>query len=186
MKASNSWDGKYGEYLRKGMRNSTHIVVPLGVSETKQGLLQDRYSPSRDAALDVGRRAQAPISPMRALSRRTDLSSAPPRARAGLGKKVAIFARLSLGEEIRSISGTPTWLMFFLDRLMDLRPEHLRRIQAFYPKLELIAHGGVGFAPYRHRFEELLEGSRVSSGKSIPRAKASSRSPMSRRTPACA
>ena len=35
------------------MRNSTHIVVPLGVSETKQGLLQDRYSPGRDAALDV-------------------------------------------------------------------------------------------------------------------------------------
>ena len=29
------------------MRNSTHIVVPLGVSETKQGLLQDRYSPVR-------------------------------------------------------------------------------------------------------------------------------------------
>jgi hypothetical protein len=27
------------------MRNSTHIVVRLGVSETKQGLLQDRYSP---------------------------------------------------------------------------------------------------------------------------------------------
>ena len=76
-------------------------------------------------------------------------------------KKVAIFARLSLGEEIRSISGTPTWLMFFLDRLMDLRPEYLRRIQAFYPKLELIVHGGVGFAPYRHRFEELLEGSRA-------------------------
>ena len=45
MKASNSSDGKYDEYLRKGMRNSTHIVVPLGVSETKQGLLQDRYSP---------------------------------------------------------------------------------------------------------------------------------------------
>ena len=27
------------------MRNSIHIVVPLGVSNTKQGLLQDRYSP---------------------------------------------------------------------------------------------------------------------------------------------
>jgi hypothetical protein len=51
--------------------------------------------------------------------------------------------------------------MLFLDRLMDLRPEYLRRIQAFYPKLELIVHGGVGFAPYRHRFEELLEGSRA-------------------------
>ena len=53
MKASNSSDGKYDEYLRKGMRNSTHIVVPLGVSETKQGLLQDRYSPGRDAALVI-------------------------------------------------------------------------------------------------------------------------------------
>jgi hypothetical protein len=45
VKASNSSDGKYDEYLRKGMCKSTHIVVPWGVSETKQGLLQDRYNP---------------------------------------------------------------------------------------------------------------------------------------------
>ena len=29
----------------RAMRNSTHIVMPLGVSETKHGLLQDRYRP---------------------------------------------------------------------------------------------------------------------------------------------
>lgn len=71
-------------------------------------------------------------------------------------KKVAILAEASLAEDIRAISGTPTWLLFFFDRLMDRHPQRPRRIQSFYPNLELIVHGGVGLAPYRSRFQELL------------------------------
>jgi hypothetical protein len=72
-------------------------------------------------------------------------------------KKIAILAETSLAEDIRAISGTPTWLLFFFDRLMDRHPQRPRRIQSFYPNLELIVHGGVGFAPYRSRFQELLQ-----------------------------
>jgi hypothetical protein len=37
-----------------------------------------------------------------------------------------------------------------------------------YPNLELVAHGGVNFAPYRKQFEELLEGSRAETREVYP------------------
>jgi hypothetical protein len=76
-------------------------------------------------------------------------------------KKVRRMAPASLEADIRSISGTPSWLLYFFDELMRLAPERPRRLDAFYPGLELVVHGGVNFSPYRHRFEELLEGSRA-------------------------
>lgn len=76
-------------------------------------------------------------------------------------RKIATIAPASLREDIRSISGTPSWLLFFFDVLMSLRPECPRRLAAFYPNLELVVHGGTSFAPYGRRFHELLEGSRA-------------------------
>lgn len=74
-------------------------------------------------------------------------------------KKVRIMAPVSLKADIRSISGTPSWMLYFFDALMNLHPERPRRLAAFYPKLELVVLGGVASGPYRHRFKELLEGS---------------------------
>ena len=36
-------------------------------------------------------------------------------------EKIERIARLSLNEEIRSISGTPNWLLMFFDKLAELR-----------------------------------------------------------------
>jgi hypothetical protein len=86
----------------------------------------------------------------------------PPRRLALIGDweaKVADLAPRSLGEDIRSISGTPSWLLLFFDRLAALRPERAPLLASWYPRLEMIAHGGVAFAPYRRRFAALLEGS---------------------------
>ena len=74
-------------------------------------------------------------------------------------EKIDKLARLSLAQDIRSISGTPSWLLMFFDKLAELRPGSGRGAIGFYPDLELLVHGGVNFAPYRRRFEELLEGS---------------------------
>lgn len=76
-------------------------------------------------------------------------------------KKVAIIARGIVAEDIRSISGTPSWLLVFFERLFAMYPEREKRLAAFFPKLELIIHGGVNFAPYRASFTALLEGSRA-------------------------
>ncbi|HXJ00227.1 MAG TPA: GH3 auxin-responsive promoter family protein [Micropepsaceae bacterium] len=74
-------------------------------------------------------------------------------------KKIDALSHGVLGEDIRSISGTPSWLLIFFERLFALKPEREPRLAAFFPHLELVAHGGVNFAPYRQQFETLLQGS---------------------------
>ncbi len=73
-------------------------------------------------------------------------------------EKIAKLAPGSLGRDIRAISGTPSWLLVFFDKLAELRPGAERRLVDFYPNLELLIHGGVNWAPYRKTFAELLEG----------------------------
>ena len=76
-------------------------------------------------------------------------------------EKIDKIARLSLKENIRAISGTPSWLLIFLDKLAELHPEAKQRLVNYYPQLELLVHGGINFKPYAKRFSELLEGSRA-------------------------
>jgi hypothetical protein len=75
--------------------------------------------------------------------------------------KMARLADTAPGANIRSISGTPSWLLLFFDELARRHPERGERLADFFPDLELVVHGGVNFAPYRARFAEWLEGSRA-------------------------
>lgn len=70
--------------------------------------------------------------------------------------KIARMAPLSLRRDIRSISGTPSWLLLYFDHLAALRPGLPRRLAAYWPNLELLIHGGVNFAPYRPLFADWL------------------------------
>jgi hypothetical protein len=74
-------------------------------------------------------------------------------------QKIERLATACLGQDIRTITGTPSWLLIFFERLFALRPEWSGQLSRFFPNLELLVHGGVNFAPYRERFEELLAGS---------------------------
>lgn len=74
-------------------------------------------------------------------------------------EKLDRMARLSLQRRIRGLSGAPGWQLVLFDKLASLAPGGSDRVAEFYPQLELLVHGGVGFAPYRQRFEALLEGS---------------------------
>lgn len=76
-------------------------------------------------------------------------------------KKIATLARLSLDADIRSLGGTPSWVLLLFDRLAALRPDMPRRVASWYPRLEMFVHGGVDFSPYRARFAELFAGSSV-------------------------
>ena len=76
-------------------------------------------------------------------------------------RKVEAIAVSILREDIRAISGTPSWLLLLFDRLDALNPEAGGRLGAHFPRLEMLVHGGVNFAPYRKRFARLLEDSRA-------------------------
>ncbi|WP_448188264.1 GH3 family domain-containing protein [Azospirillum sp. sgz301742] len=76
-------------------------------------------------------------------------------------RKVDILGRRSLEADIRTIGGTTSWLLLFLDRLAELFPDRPQSVASFYPNLDLVAHGGVAFEPYRARFQAWLAGSRA-------------------------
>lgn len=83
-------------------------------------------------------------------------------------EKTQRLAPASLEADLRTLGGTPSWLLLFLERLAGLRPEAGRRLAALYPNLELIVHGGVNFAPYRPIFRSWLAGSRAETREVYP------------------
>ena len=88
----------------------------------------------------------------------------PPPDIARLGdwtEKMARLAEAAPAANIRSISGTPSWLLLLFDELTRRHPGRGHRLVDFFPDLELVVHGGVNFAPYRARFAEWLEGGRA-------------------------
>ena len=74
-------------------------------------------------------------------------------------EKIDRFAERSLDEEISAIAGTPSWLLIFFERLAGIAGSRSGRIADIWPRLEMLSHGGVAWAPYRDRFAALLEGS---------------------------
>jgi hypothetical protein len=76
-------------------------------------------------------------------------------------EKIDRIAPLSLQQDIRGIGGTSSWLLMFFDKLSELRPATNQRLVDYYPRLELVVHGGVAFKPYAKRFAALLEGGRA-------------------------
>ena len=87
-------------------------------------------------------------------------------------EKIEQVARLSLKEEIRSISGTPNWLLILFDKLSELRQDLEPCLASYFPRLELLIHGGINFRPYEKRFAELLEGSRAELREVYPASEA--------------
>jgi hypothetical protein len=72
--------------------------------------------------------------------------------------KMERLASVALKRPIRTISGTTSWMLLFFEiaAAVGRTPQRLRDL---FPALELLVHGGVGFAPYRDRFANWLEGS---------------------------
>jgi hypothetical protein len=88
----------------------------------------------------------------------------PPKKEALLSdwqEKIDRLARLCLSEDIRSISGVPSWMQIFISRLGELKPEAKGKLAGLLPNLELVVHGGVNFEPYAPWYEEALAGSRA-------------------------
>jgi hypothetical protein len=76
-------------------------------------------------------------------------------------EKIDTYARASLNQDIRMISGVPAWMMIFFDTLKTLSPNGERGIASIYSNLEMVVHGGVNFNPYIDRFREILADSQA-------------------------
>jgi hypothetical protein len=74
-------------------------------------------------------------------------------------EKVDTLTKLSLSEDIRMVSGVPSWMLIFFDNLSKLVPQAEGKLSRIYENLEMIVHGGVSFTPYMERFKDILRGS---------------------------
>lgn len=73
-------------------------------------------------------------------------------------RKINLMARGSVNKDIRSIAGTPSWLLLLFDKLADFRPEVDRDVTRIWPNLDLVVHGGVRFDPYKPQFDTWVRG----------------------------
>ncbi len=87
-------------------------------------------------------------------------------------ERIDRLGHAALLEPITSLNGVPSWLLVFFDKLKELRPDCDGKLHRFFPKLEMLAHGGVKFDPYRRLFSEMLEGSNIDLREVYPASEA--------------
>ena len=69
-------------------------------------------------------------------------------------EKVDAIVKETAGEDLRLISGIPSWVQMYFERLL----EHTGKatVKEVFPRFELFVYGGVAFEPYRERFRQLI------------------------------
>jgi hypothetical protein len=68
--------------------------------------------------------------------------------------KVEAIARETMTADMRLISGIPSWVQMYYEKLLQLSGKET--IGQLFPNLSLFIYGGVNFEPYRSKFEALV------------------------------
>lgn len=71
--------------------------------------------------------------------------------------KVNAIVDETMKEDMRLISGIPSWVQMYFEML--LKKANRMNVREIFPNFDLFVYGGVNFEPYRARFEELIGGS---------------------------
>lgn len=70
-------------------------------------------------------------------------------------EKLKKMATITAEQDITSITGVPSWTLVLIKKVMALK--NASTITEVWPNLEVYAHGGVSFTPYRSQFEALID-----------------------------
>lgn len=73
---------------------------------------------------------------------------------ADFDQKCEAICRVCARQDVRSFAGVPSWNLELMRRMLDYTGKS--NLKEVWPRLELFAHGGVSFSPYRTIFEELI------------------------------
>ena len=68
--------------------------------------------------------------------------------------KCEAICRECVGERITAFAGVPSWNLALMRRVLEYTGR--QNLLEVWPDLEMFAHGGVAFTPYRQSFEELI------------------------------
>ena len=69
-------------------------------------------------------------------------------------KKVKAIVKETADQDLRLISGIPTWVQMYFEQL--LKHTKAETVQDVFPNLSLFVHGGAAYTPYAERFKQLL------------------------------
>ena len=64
------------------------------------------------------------------------------------------IAQAALRQDVRTLSGVPSWMMAVIKRVMELGGTD--NLSDIWPNLEVFWHGGVAFTPYREQYKGLI------------------------------
>jgi len=70
-------------------------------------------------------------------------------------EKVEKISTDCLDKNIRAISGLPSWLQILFEKIFANSPRQEKDLKSYFPDLELIVHGGMGFRPYYNYFTSI-------------------------------
>ncbi|MFA9388234.1 MAG: GH3 auxin-responsive promoter family protein [Prolixibacteraceae bacterium] len=69
-------------------------------------------------------------------------------------EKIDKIIQTTINENITSFSGVPSWFLVMIKKVLEVTgKENLLEV---WPNLEVFAHGGINFEPYREQYEKLI------------------------------
>lgn len=68
--------------------------------------------------------------------------------------KVDAVVNETIQEDMRLISGIPSWVQMYFEKLQE--KSNGKTIKEIFPDFNLFVYGGVNYAPYKDKFEELI------------------------------
>lgn len=69
-------------------------------------------------------------------------------------EKLDKIARITMQQDITSISGVPSWMLILLKKVCEIKS--CSNISDVWPNLEAFFHGGVSFLPYKEQYAEII------------------------------
>lgn len=69
-------------------------------------------------------------------------------------QKVEMICRESVGKDVTSFAGVPSWNMVLMNNILDYSGKD--DMHQVWPNMSLFLHGGIGFKPYRKQYERLF------------------------------
>ncbi len=76
--------------------------------------------------------------------------------------KIEAMAQRCLDEDVRMVTGMPSWALVLFERVMAMAREKGRRVDTIrdvWPNMHVFVHGGVKFAPFTSRVRQVYSGS---------------------------
>ncbi len=71
-------------------------------------------------------------------------------------EKLSRIAEITSQEDVTIITGVPSWMLLLLHKVLDITGKS--QIREVWPNLEMFAHGGVNFSPYRDKYQAICPG----------------------------